>query len=196
MEKENRWDTHRLTGTALLAAVVIILQLLGSFIRFGPFSVSLVAVPIVVGAAIYGAEAGVILGLAFAAAVLLSGSAAPFFAVDAAGTLFTVIIKGIACGAAAGWTYKLLAAKHRTLAVIAAAFVCPVVNTGVFLLGCCVFFLPILGEWAQGMGFGSNIGAYMILGLVGGNFLFEVITNMLLCPVILRLIHIGGKRIR
>ena len=50
--------TRRLAGLALFTAIVVVLQLLGSFIRFGPVSVSLVALPIVVGAAVYGSAAG------------------------------------------------------------------------------------------------------------------------------------------
>ena len=46
--------TRRMVGLALFTALVVILQLLGSFIRFGPFSISLVTLPIVVGAVLYG----------------------------------------------------------------------------------------------------------------------------------------------
>ena len=42
---------------------------------------------------------------------------------------------------------------------------------------------------AQAMGF-ENVGKYMIYGLVGGNFLFEVLVNLLLSPVIVRLIRL------
>ena len=42
-------STQSLTLGALLTAMVVVLQLLGSFIRFGPFSISLVLVPIVIG---------------------------------------------------------------------------------------------------------------------------------------------------
>jgi thiamine transporter ThiT len=49
---------RNLVGTALLTAIVFVLQVLGSFVRFGPFSISLVLVPIVVGAALYGAYSG------------------------------------------------------------------------------------------------------------------------------------------
>ena len=45
--------TRRLAGLALFTAIVVVLQLLGSFIKFGPFAVSLVLIPIVVGAAVY-----------------------------------------------------------------------------------------------------------------------------------------------
>ena len=68
MEKK-RLDTRTLTGMALLTAVVVILQLLGAFVRFGPFSISLVLIPIVVGAALYGVWAGAWLGFVFGVVV-------------------------------------------------------------------------------------------------------------------------------
>ena len=43
---------RKLTLLALFTAIVIVLQLLGSFIRFGPFSISLVLEPIVIGSAL------------------------------------------------------------------------------------------------------------------------------------------------
>ena len=42
---------QRLTLGAILTALVVVLQLLGQFIHFGVFSISLVLIPIVVGAA-------------------------------------------------------------------------------------------------------------------------------------------------
>ena len=48
--------TRRLAGLALFTAIVVVLQLLGSFIKVGPFAVSLVLIPIVVGAAVYSAS--------------------------------------------------------------------------------------------------------------------------------------------
>lgn len=188
-----RTSTRQLAGTALFTALVVILQLLGSFIRFGPFSISLVALPIVVGAAVYGAGCGVWLGFVFGGAVLLSGDAAPFLAVNPLGAVVTVLGKGLLCGAAAGGVYELLARKNGTAGAVASAIVCPVVNTGVFLLGCKAFFMPLLAEWARNFGFGDNVVRYMILGLVGGNFLIELGINTLLCPVILRLIRYGRR---
>ena len=74
--------------------------------------------------------------------------------------------------------------------MLAAAFICPVVNTGVFLIGCQLFFLETIAGWGEAMGF-ENAYAYMFLGLAGGNFLVEVAVNLVLAPVILRLIRLG-----
>lgn len=193
MNANSQGKTQRLAGLALFTALIVILQLLGNFIRFGPVSVSLVALPIAVGAAVYGGAAGLWLGFVFGMVVLLSGDAAAFFAFSVPGTLLTVLVKGIACGGLAGLVYAWLAQKNRTLAAVTAAIVCPVVNTGVFLLGCRIFFMPMLADMAQNLGFGDNVGRFMIIGLVGVNFLAELGINIVLSPVILRLIRIGRK---
>ncbi len=193
MNANSQGKTRRLAGLALFTALIVILQLLGNFIRFGPVSVSLVALPIAVGAAVYGGAAGLWLGFVFGMVVLLSGDAAAFFAFSVPGTLLTVLVKGIACGGLAGLVYAWLSRKNRTLAAVAAGIVCPVVNTGVFLLGCRIFFMPMLASMAQSLGFGDNVGRFMIFGLVGVNFLAELGVNIVLSPVILRLIRIGRK---
>ena len=199
MEKKTI-STRTLTGMALLTAVVVILQFLGAFVRFGPFSISLVLIPIVVGAALYGPLAGAWFGFVFGMVVLLSGDAAAFLVVSPLGTILTVLLKGSLAGLCAGLVYKALSRSETKvhgvdLAVVAAAVVCPVVNTGVFLLGCLAFFMPTISEWAAGMGF-ESVGKYMIFGLVGGNFLFELLFNIILSPIIVRLIHIGRNRER
>ena len=190
--ESKRFNTRKLTGLALLTAVVVILQFLGAFIRFGPFSISLVLIPIVVGAALYGVLAGAWLGFVFGLVVLLSGDAAAFLVISPIGTILVVLLKGALAGLCAGAVYKALSERNETVAVIVAAIVAPVVNTGIFLLGCLVFFLPTVREWGQAMGF-ENVGTYMIVGLVGGNFLFELLFNVILSPVIVRLVRLGKK---
>ena len=186
--------TETLVLGAILTALVIVLQLLGSFIRIGSmFSISLVLVPIIVGASKCGVKIGTWLGLVFGVAVLLSGDAAAFLAVNIPGTIITVLLKGTLCGLAAGVVYKLLEKFNRYAAVVAAAIVCPLVNTGVFLLGCAVFFMETISAWGAAAGF-ENAVQYMFIGLVGGNFLFELAVNIVLSPVIVRLLNIGKNR--
>ena len=69
--------TRRLAGLALFTAIVVVLQLLGSFIKVGPFAVSLVLIPIVVGAAVYGVSAGAWLGFVFGVVVTIASSPVP-----------------------------------------------------------------------------------------------------------------------
>lgn len=178
---------------AVLTALVVILQFLGAFIKFGPFSISLVLVPIVIGCATCGVAVGAWLGLVFGFTVLISGDAAAFLAVNPIGTVITVLVKGAACGLLAGLMYRAMAKWNRYVAVGAAAIVCPLVNTGVFLLGCLLFFMETITQWSAQFGFGAQVGRYMIFVLVGGNFLVELAINIVLSPVIVRLLRVREK---
>ena len=51
---KSKTKTANMVMCAILIALVVVLQSMGSFIRLGPFSVSLVLVPIVIGAAVCG----------------------------------------------------------------------------------------------------------------------------------------------
>ncbi len=185
--------TLEIVMCAIISALVLILQLMGAFIKFGPFSVTIVLVPIVVGVASCGKKYGWWFGLVFGLSVLISGDAAPFFTVNPIGTVATVLVKGILCGICAGLVYDAVKNFSRWLAIILAAIVCPVVNTGVFLIGCKFFFMEALSGWAEAAGFGSNVALYMIVVLVGMNFVFEMASNIILSPVIIRLLKIRNK---
>ena len=184
---KSKTNTANMVMCAILIALVVVLQSMGSFIRLGPFSVSLVLVPIVIGAAVCGKWAGALLGFVFSLIVLFLDSAA-FLAINPLGTVATVIIKGTLAGLCAGIVYNIFEKKNRTLAVIIAAAICPIVNTGIFLIGCRLFFMDAIIGWGQAAGFASA-GQYIIYGLVGGNFIFELLINIILSPVIIRLIN-------
>ena len=186
---KNKMSTKTMVLGAILTALVVVLQFMGAFIRFGVFSISLVLVPIVIGAATCGKKMGAWLGFVFGVVVLLSGDAAAFLAVNVPGTIITVLVKGTLCGALAGIAYDLIKGKSKYAAVAVSAIICPVVNTGVFLIGCLLFFMPTISEWA-----GSQAAIeYMILVLVGANFLVELAVNMILSPVIVRLINVRQR---
>lgn len=48
--------TKRLVGLSIFTALVVVLQLVATFVKIGAFPVTLTLVPIVVGAAIYGTK--------------------------------------------------------------------------------------------------------------------------------------------
>ena len=192
--EKRKAQTKKLVLGAVMTALVIVLQFMGAFVHFGPFSISLVLIPIVIGAATCGAGIGAWLGFVFGMIVLLSGDAAAFLSISPIGTVITVLLKGTLCGLAAGLVYKITEKYNRWLAVALAAVVCPLVNTGIFLLGCWAFFLDAITEWGIAAGHDSVV-AYMFLGLVGGNFIFELGSNIILSPVIVRILNIEKKQI-
>ena len=189
--------TKKLVGVGVFTGIVIVLQVIASFIKVGPFSITLCLIPIVCGAALYGWWAGAWLGFVFSMVVLISGDAAAFLAVNIPGTIVTVIAKGTLAGLVSGGVYALLdkAIKGNAGSVIAAVIagiLCPVTNTGIFLLGCKLFFMPTITGWAEASGF-PNAGNYMIYGLVGVNFLIEVGVNAVCTPAVTQIVKFGKK---
>lgn len=182
--------TRRLTGLALMTAIIVVLQVVASFVKFGPFSITLALAPIIIGAALYGAGAGAWLGAVFGVVVLIACIAGW----DAGGNiLFTAnplltaalcIVKGAAAGFVSGLVFRGLSSRSPMGASIIAGIVCPVVNTGIFCVGLAVFFYDTLVAWAGG----SDLIYYIIFGLTGVNFVLELAINLVLSTVIVRVV--------
>lgn len=172
----------KMTGVALLMALVVVLQLLGGMIPpVCGFTISLVLIPIVLGAALYGPKTGALLGAAFGIVVIIGcitgtdiGGAMVFQANPILCTL-VVMAKGTLAGFLAGAVYAALKKKNQLLAMVLAAAVCPVVNTGTFILCMAAFFMDVLSAWAGG----SNVLGYILSGLVLCNFVPELIINLI-----------------
>lgn len=187
-------DTKRLALLSILTALTAVLSYMGGFIKVGGLaSISLTLIPVVIGGALCGKSAGAWLGGVSGVIFFLTPDSAFWLGLSAAGTVITVMLKAVAAGWCAGLVYELLEKKNRYTAVFTAAIVCPVINTGIFLAGCLVFFLDTVKELAGAQG--MTVGAFLIIGFVGLNFVFELLVNIILSPVILRLINIKKKNV-
>ncbi len=180
----------------LFTAVIIVLQLLSYFVKIGTFNLSLVLIPIILGAHLYGAKMGAVFGGVFGAVVSiccvagLDGGGYILFTASPLLTVLVCMVKGIAAGAAAGAVSSLLKKKSNYAAVILSAIVAPVVNTGLFIVALLVFFKDILYSWAGG----TDIATYIVVGLVGVNFLIELVINLVMAPSLLTVTKALGRR--
>lgn len=174
-----------MVGIALLMALVLVMQFLGGVLTTASgFSISLVLIPIVLGAAVYGPSAGAILGGTFGVIVYMncvSGAdmgGAMVFQANPILCFVVVMAKGILAGLAAGGVYKALKGKNAYIAMLVAAIVCPVVNTGTFVICMMTFFKDVLSAWAEG----GDVVSYVLTGLVLANFVPELIINVVFSP--------------
>lgn len=101
--------------------------------------------------------------------------------------------QGHPAGLAAGLVYRAIAwggkshSSGRMLGgSIAAGIVSPVVNTGLFLLGLFFLFPTYLEAWATGAG--QTVITYMIFTMVSINFVLELLINLVLSTVIVRVV--------
>ena len=185
---------RKIVMIGILTAVVAVLQLVASTIKIGPFSITLALVPIVVGAALYGKFCGAWLGGVFGLMVLLSGDAGPFLAVNVPGTILTVMLKGILAGFVSGLVYDLLKKKNETVATYVSGIFTPIVNTGIFILGCFAFFMPTISSWAEGSG-ETDVIKYIFIGMIGINFFIELAVSLVFSPTIARIIVYAKKQL-
>jgi len=186
-------DTKKLVLLALLTAIVIVLQVFSSIVPVFPFRLNLVLVPIVIGAALITPLAGAWLGFIFGLTVLISSpDVIPFMIFNPPATIIVILLRGIFAGFAAGFVYNALTIRiNKTIAVLAAAVVCAVTNTALFVIGIYIFFLPILEEW--GVTGASNVASFIFLSMIGFNFFFELLINLIFSPSIVRLIQYKQK---
>ena len=182
--------TRRLTGLALMTAIIVVLQVVASFVKFGPFSITLALAPIIIGAALYGAGAGAWLGAVFGVVVLIACIAGWYqggnmlFTADAFLTAALCIVKGAAAGFVSGLVFRCLSRRSPLGAAITSGIVCPVVNTGIFIAGLTLFFYDKLVAWAGG----TDLIYYVIFIMTGVNFLLELAINLVLSTVIVRVV--------
>lgn len=188
--------TQTIVGMGMLTALVVVLQLFASSIKLGPFSITLTLVPIIIGAALYGWKAGAWLGFVFGAVVMFTPDVAAFMAINVPATFVTVLLKGTLSGLCAGLIYTLIEKKNRNVAVIVSGIVAPIVNTGVFLIGCFMFFMEIINGLAAASNMAENILLFVVTGMVGWNFLVELAINLVLSSAIVYIIGLVKKRIK
>ena len=187
----------RMVGIALLMAMVVVMQALSGIIPpVGGFSISLVLIPIVLGAAIYGPGAGALLGATFGVIVFINcvtgadPGGAMVFQANPVLCFLVVMGKGILAGLAAGGIYKLLHKVNPYLAMLCAAIVCPLVNTTTFVICMLLFFNEVLSAWAGG----SDLLGYILTGLIVANFVPELIINVVFSPAGQRIAQVVNKK--
>lgn len=196
MAKTNtKSNVFRITGLSILTAIIIVLQVLTTYFPTKPFAITLALIPIVIGAALYGAGAGAYLGGVFSVVVIfmciigadLGGAmvwnANPFLCV------VVCMLKGVAAGFVSGLVFKALAQKNTVLATAAAAVLSPIINTGIFSIGMLLFFKPVLEAWSGG----SDVLYYVVFTMTGINFLVELGVNIVVTPIIVSIIKAVRK---
>ncbi len=198
--ERNKKKTQMLAMTAMFAAIIAVLQLFVVIPPIGAAYITLSLVPIVLGAVLYGQVNGAILGLVLGACVVYQVIVTPdpfsaaMFQLLPVVTIILCLLKTTIAGFVSGLVYKLLSQKNKTVAVFTASALCPIVNTGLYLAGVLIFFGDLIGGAASEAG--KTVIMFIISGVILTNFIPELIVNMVLAPVILRVSEITAKLIK
>ena len=187
----NNNKIKKITGVGILAAIVVVLQIIANYVTIGSVSITLSLIPIVIGAIIYGKNSGALLGFINGIVIILAPSTLSLFMpFNPLATIFICLIKTSIAGYIAGLIFELLNKKHYKLSFVLAALIVPIINTGLFYLGSILFFMPVISKFAPE---GQNMYAYLFLGFIGINFLIEFAVNSLLSPTMIYIINTFKK---
>ena len=189
-----------LVQLALLTAVIMVLHFSGVAIPAFGTKVSLVLIPIALGAMLLGPAAGGFLGLVYGLTVYISLGVMhmdPFtgflFDNNPIMTFLICTVKTTAAGLLSGLVYRALAKKSSLLAVFVAAALVPTVNTGVFVLGCFLIYNTI-NQIAAANGYSAVY--FILIVCAGANYLLELAINMVFSPALERIIRLVSKKVR
>lgn len=202
--KTQKEKTLRLVQLSMLAALVVVLQLLSALIPpiAGMVSITLTLIPVVIGAILFDKKGGAILGFIFGLIVMINC----ITGLDPGGnilwntnpilTALICLVKGTFAGFLPAVVYSAIIGKKETsnkkklFTTILTAALAPIVNTSTFIIGMLLFFRETLTVWADG----KPIMLYILIGLAGINFLIEFFINMILTPAIIRIVDIVKKK--
>jgi len=198
----NYTKTQKMVGTGVLAAAVIVLQLLSSFaIHIGPVPISLVLIPIAIGAIVYGPDSGAFLGGVFGVIVIimiLAGmdpASMMMLQFNAPATIIVCLGKGILAGLVCGLVNKAFKKINKEkYGIIIGTILCPIMNTGFYTLMVVFVFKGLMESAYNISGYGAVFTA--LISMISVNFISELVITVVLTPVVIQIIRVARHSLR
>ncbi len=198
-----KFDTRYMVELAMMIAIILLMSFtpLG-YIRTPGLSVTLLTIPVAVGAIILGPKGGAVCGLAFGATsfyMALTGSsafAAMLLSISPVGTFITCIVARVLEGWLTGLIFAALYKKASTkkISYYIASLACPLLNTLFFMGFLCIFFYNT--EYIQGIASGLGVGnpILFVTAFVGIQGLIEAGICFVIGSIVSRALFSALKR--
>lgn len=178
---KKKHSADKMVRTALLTAIIFVMAFtpLGYF-KTGGLSITLLSVPVVIGAIVMGPATGAVLGLAFGVTSLIQCfGLEPFgtalMGINPVGTILTCLVPRVAMGFLTGVIFVIFSRmdKKKLLSFAATSLLGALFNTVFFMTFLVLFFYQtdFIQKIVAGMGTGSVFS--FILAFVGINGLIE-----------------------
>lgn len=198
-----KFDTRYMVELAMMIAIILLMSFtpLG-YIRTPGLSVTLLTIPVAVGAIILGPKGGAVCGLAFGATsfyMALTGSsafAAMLLSISPVSTFITCIVARVLEGWLTGLIFAALYKKASTkkISYYIASLACPLLNTLFFMGFLCIFFYNT--EYIQGIASGLGVGnpILFVAAFVGIQGLIEAGICFVIGSIVSRALFSALKR--
>ncbi len=198
MKKSNKKSIFRLTLLSLFVAIMLVMNFTPiGYITTGAFSITLMTIPVALGAACMGPVGGIVLGIIFGLTSFLQAFNIGFMIDPLAATLFTENALGytISCfaprilaGVASGVIFWFFERKKRVnfFAYASSSAIIPLVNTSLFMTFFALFYQDTI--------FGGKSIMAIVLSAFTLNFLIEFIVTIIAGTVINKAIYTYSRR--
>lgn len=188
---------YRLVLTAMFIAIMLVMNFtpLGYITFGGAFAISLMTIPVALGAACTGIAGGTILGFvfgltsflqAFGIGFMIDPSASPLFSENPLGYTVTCFVPRILTGLAAGFIFSLFE-KHGKVNLISFAVssaAVPVLNTALFMSSYILFYSKT--------SFGGAVMT-VLLTILTFNFLIELLATVVVGATVSHIVYKQAK---
>ena len=198
--KANFFNAHNLTLLAILIALVVVLQLFASSIPMFGITLNFALIPIVLAGILLGVAGGSIVGFAcglvvFITTAVLGQEPATAFLFQTNPVVLTLICIGktTVAGAVCGLMFWWLKRYNVYLAVIISAFIVPIMNTGVYMLGM-VLMKGSVSEFLALDTSSAGVVFGVVFGIIWLNFVLELAVTGIFAPVIYRVLKAVDKK--
>ena len=200
-------NTRRLTITAMLAAICLLLGLtpLG-YIPIPPIAITLLCIPVIIGTVTQGLRVGLILGFVFGLTSFLQIFIRPtplsqlLFSLSPFKTIILVFVPRLIVPVTTWFVYKAITGESKSRQRVAtgtAAFVGSMTNTVLFLGAMYLLFLPEIDVMAQAFSATPETLFAVLAGIGAINGLPEAAVAVLLCiPIVIAITKFKNKNLR
>lgn len=190
---------YNLVLIAMFIAIMIVMNFtpIGYITVTGAFSITLMTIPVALGAACTGATGGTILGFvfgltsflqAFGFGFMIDPSAAPLFNENPIGYVITCFVPRILTGLVAGLIFNLFERKGKTgiPAFAISSAIVPILNTVLFMTAYIIFY--------SNTSFGGAVMT-VLLTILTINFLVELLVTTIAGTLISRVVYKQVKKL-
>lgn len=152
--------------------LVVVLQIIATFINFGGFPITLTLIPIIISGVVLGKKEAAIVGFSFGvitSIMVITGldpSGSLMLSINPIITIITCLLKGTLAGYLSASVYNLI--QNKKVGLIVSSAIAPIINTLTLTISIILFF--------------EGTFQTFIMMFITINFLIELITNILLAP--------------
>lgn len=200
MKSKKRVNTAKMVEMSVLIAIIFLMAFTPiGYIKTPTIDITLLVIPVGVGAVVLGPMAGAVLGLAFGITSLILSFSSPLGAlmigISPVYRVISCIVPRVLCGLLAGLVYVGMkkVAKLQKFALVAANLACPMFNTVLFM----GTFMLLYYDTAEMQGIIETLGVSnpiaLIVAIVGINAVIEAIACFIIGSAVSKGLQVALK---